>query len=127
MPTILDVLKIGVPASLQGESLLPLIKKKYSKGFDSYAETYFPLLSNGWAPLKAVSTERYKFIKAPKPELYDLLADPHELENIIKERPGIAKEMEDKLEKLEVYPVKKFIFANRYDFNKILKLQNSKK
>lgn len=101
MPTILDILNIKMPAQLQGKSLVPLIKKKTSKGFDSYAETYFPLLSNGWSPLKALSTEKYKFIKAPKPELYDLQDDPHELKNIIKEKARIAKDMQERLEELE--------------------------
>ena len=101
MPTILDILDIEIPAWLQGESLVPMAEKKRSEGFPSYAETYFPYLSNGWSPLKAVRTERYKFIKAPKPELYDLLDDPHELKNIVKEKARIAKEMGDRLEELE--------------------------
>jgi len=101
MPTILDILDIEIPAWLQGESLVPMDEKKHSEGFDSYAETYFPFLSSGWSPLKAVRTERYKFIQAPKPELYDLVDDPHELKNIVKRKAKIAKEMGDRLEELE--------------------------
>jgi len=78
-----------------------MVEKKHSEGFPSYAETYFPFLSSGWSPLKALRTEKYKFIKAPKPELYDLLDDPHELKNIAEENSGIAKEMETRLEELE--------------------------
>ena len=101
MPTILDILDIKIPAWVQGKTLIPLIEKRHSKGFDSYAETYFPLLSNGWSPLKTIRTEKYKFIKAPKPELYDLLNDPQELRNIVKEKAKTAKEMGDRLEELE--------------------------
>jgi len=101
MPTILDILDIEIPARVQGESLVPMVEKKHSEGFPSYAETYFPFLSSGWSPLKALRTEKYKFIKAPKPELYDLLDDPHELKNIAEENSGIAKEMETRLEEQE--------------------------
>jgi arylsulfatase A-like enzyme/Tfp pilus assembly protein PilF len=101
MPTILDILGIKIPAGVQGESLIPLIEERRSEGFDSYAETYFPLLSNGWSPLKAVRTERYKYIQAPQPELYDVLDDPQELRNIVREKAGIAKEMGERLEELE--------------------------
>lgn len=101
MPTILDILNIEASTSLQGETLVPLIEKKRSNGFVSYSETYFPFFSSGWSPLKAIRTERYKFIKAPKPELYDLLDDPYESINIIKKNKKIAKEMEGRLGKLE--------------------------
>jgi len=101
MPTILDILDIEIPAWVQGESLIPLIEERRSEGFDSYAETYFPMLSNGWSPLKAVRTERYKFIKAPRPELYDVLDDPQELKNIAGENTKEAKEMGERLEEIE--------------------------
>jgi len=101
MPAILDILDIDIPAWVQGETLIPLIEKKRSQGFDSYAETYFPLLSNGWSPLKAVRTQKHKYIKAPKPELYDVLDDPGELKNIAREKAGAAKGMGERLDEME--------------------------
>ena len=50
----------------------------------------------GWAPLRSVRAEHRKFIEAPKPELYDLTADPGENNN--RYRPGDA--VAQKLEKL---------------------------
>jgi Flp pilus assembly protein TadD len=41
------------------------------------AETDYPL-HFGWAPLRAVRSEGFKFIEAPRPELYNLTADPGE-------------------------------------------------
>ena len=35
----------------------------------------------GWAPLRAVRAEGFKFVEAPRPELYDLNTDPGELKN----------------------------------------------
>jgi tetratricopeptide (TPR) repeat protein len=38
----------------------------------AYGESYFPLLYLNWAPLRSIQDERWKFIDAPAPELYDL-------------------------------------------------------
>lgn len=46
----------------------------------AFGETDYPLRF-GWAPLRSVRAEGFKFIEAPRPELYDLRADPGELAN----------------------------------------------
>ncbi len=46
-----------------------------------YAESLFPELNMNWAPLRSVRDERWKFIAAPRPELYDTQADPGERDN----------------------------------------------
>ena len=38
----------------------------------AYSETFYPFSSFGWSPLHALESERFHFIEAPKPELYDL-------------------------------------------------------
>ena len=98
MPTILDILKIKGINSIQGESLVPLMESGKPKEVFSYTETYFPFLSNGWAPLNCLRGKGFKFIKAPKPELYDLFADPGELHNILDEKPQTAREMMKQLD-----------------------------
>ena len=35
-----------------------------------------PLTAYGWSPLRALTAERYRFIDGPRPEIYDLQADP---------------------------------------------------
>ena len=37
----------------------------------------------GWAELRGMRTNRWKYIRAPKPELYDLVQDPGETINLI--------------------------------------------
>jgi choline-sulfatase len=48
-----------------------------------YAETFAPLLDFGWSPLRTIRSDHWKYIAAPKPELYDLAADPGETHNLV--------------------------------------------
>jgi choline-sulfatase len=86
LPTILSATGVAGPAELNGESLLPLInEEKASAQAPSnralFGETDYPLRW-GWASLRALRTENTKWIEAPRPELYDLQADPKELKNL---------------------------------------------
>ena len=49
----------------------------------AYVETLATHLDMGWSPLLGLRTERDKYIRAPRPELYDLAEDPYEQRNII--------------------------------------------
>jgi choline-sulfatase len=80
LPTILSVTGAAAPPELNGESLLPLIDLSAPSSRELFGETDYPLRW-GWAPLRALRTENAKLIKAPRPELYDLKADPKELKN----------------------------------------------
>ena len=44
----------------------------------AYSEAWMPATVYGWAPLTALTDRRWKLIVAPRPELYDLAADPGE-------------------------------------------------
>jgi len=77
MPTILGLVGIAAPASLDGDSLEPLINGSEAAARTVFGETNYPLRF-GWAPLRSIRKEGFKFIEAPKPELYDLHADPGE-------------------------------------------------
>jgi arylsulfatase A-like enzyme/Tfp pilus assembly protein PilF len=54
----------------------------------AYSETFYPFSSFGWSPLHALETNRYHYIDAPQPELYDLSADPQETNNIATQQPA---------------------------------------
>jgi arylsulfatase A-like enzyme/cytochrome c-type biogenesis protein CcmH/NrfG len=98
MPTVLRVLKIDVPSQVQGVSLLPLMSpKKPDESRNLYAETFLPRLHFNWSELRAVETEKYHFIDAPKPELYDLSKDPDETQNLYDEKKAVAEEMRARL------------------------------
>jgi len=77
MPTILKLLGIAAPANLDGDSLEPFLNGVEATPRTVFGETNYPLRF-GWAPLRSVRMEGFKFVEAPKPELYDLRADPGE-------------------------------------------------
>jgi arylsulfatase A-like enzyme/Flp pilus assembly protein TadD len=66
----------------------------------AYSETFYPFSSFGWSPLHALESERFHFIEAPKPELYDLEADPGETRNIAAEQPATVAVLRGKLQAL---------------------------
>ena len=47
-----------------------------------YAESFAPLLDFGWSPLRAVREEGWKYIDAPRPELFRVDRDLGENENV---------------------------------------------
>jgi choline-sulfatase len=66
----------------------------------AYSETFYPFSSFGWSPLRALESERFHFIDAPKPELYDLVADPAETRNIAADQPATVRVFQEKLKTL---------------------------
>jgi choline-sulfatase len=81
LPTVLHILNIPAPASLDGISLQSLFAGSEEKERVVLGETDYPLLF-GWAPLRSVRTAETKYIEAPRPEFYDLLHDKGELHNL---------------------------------------------
>jgi choline-sulfatase len=47
-----------------------------------YAESVYPAALLGWSPLRCMRSARAKLVEAPRPELYDLAADPGERLNV---------------------------------------------
>jgi choline-sulfatase len=100
-PTILDALKIGIPRQVQGQTLLPLLSNKKSADSRSlYSETFLPRLHFNWSELRGLELEKYHYIDAPKPELYDLSKDPHELDNLFSQKKAVSEQMKAKLDGL---------------------------
>ncbi len=66
-----------------------------------FSEARMPELTYGWSPLTALSTSQHRLILAPRPELYDTLADPGETRNLIRHQPAIARRLRDQLTGLE--------------------------
>jgi choline-sulfatase len=97
LPTVLDLMGGRPPASVQGVSLTPFFAGKNAATDVSYAETLYPKINMGWAELRAIRTNRWKYILAPKPELYDLLKDPAETNNVIQSHAAEAQKLQAEL------------------------------
>ena len=97
LPTVLDLMGGAGPAECQGRSVTPLFSGKPVPAQSSYGETIYPKMNMHWAELRAVRTDRWKYIRAPKPELYDLEHDPAETKNIIGDHPKEFRELNQQL------------------------------
>ena len=62
------------------------------------SETFYPRTRFGWSPLASLADERWHYIEAPRPELYDLAADPAERTNRAGEKAGPIRSMRAELE-----------------------------
>ncbi|HXF25969.1 MAG TPA: sulfatase-like hydrolase/transferase, partial [Bryobacteraceae bacterium] len=100
LPTILAMLGGSAPANVQGLSLVPVFSGKPVATDISYEETLYPKMALGWAELRAIRTNKWKYIRAPKPELYDLIHDPGETANVIAQHPEQVQKFEAQLNKI---------------------------
>jgi N-sulfoglucosamine sulfohydrolase len=122
-PTITELLGIQRPDWVRGKSLLPLT----SRGADEVNDAVFAEITfhAAYEPQRAVRTRRYKYIRryerpvlaniddspskdyllahglaerdAPEEQLYDLVFDPNEADNIVEDEPEIAAELRARL------------------------------
>ncbi len=105
-PTVLELLGAPPLADVDGRSLVPLLHGERSDlGLFAYSETLAPYLDYRYAPLHAMRAGRWKYIRAPRPELYDLVADPDESINRVGDEPQIVARLEARLdERLRAAP-----------------------
>ena len=103
LPTVLELVGEGnACTACQGSSLLDLMQTGKETQFRaSYGETYFPLLNMGWSELRSIRKGGWKYIAAPKPELYDLTTDPGEIRNLAGSRTNELKGLTAELAAVE--------------------------
>jgi arylsulfatase A-like enzyme/Flp pilus assembly protein TadD len=100
-PTLLDLAGEAPRNELDGKSLLPLVTGEQTEGRAAYGESLSPYFNFHWAKLRALRTDRFKIIDAPRRELYDLASDPGERNNLwTDEPPPPARELLRELERL---------------------------
>jgi arylsulfatase A-like enzyme/Tfp pilus assembly protein PilF len=102
VPTVLDLLGIGAPQDVDGRSVVALMSGAARElGLAAYAEAVYPRYHFGWSDLRSLRSGRFKFIDAPRPELYDLETDPHEQRNLYSERQALGTRMAAVLKSIE--------------------------
>lgn len=79
--TALEVAGVPVPPQMQGQSLLRAMRQA-GMGEAAYARSEFSREAFGWSRLEAWRAGKYLYIRAPKPELYDLEGDPGAARNL---------------------------------------------
>jgi arylsulfatase A-like enzyme/Flp pilus assembly protein TadD len=101
VPTILDYVKAPIPGTLRGRSLKPLLEGTGHLPEPAiYAEALYARYHFGWSELTALTDGRYRYIKAPRAELYDLQRDPHERQNVAGDRATVATALSGALDRL---------------------------
>ena len=116
-PSVLEAAGLVVPASMQGESLMPLFRQEQDTVGTSaanrpptasrssrttedrpvYAETDYPRQAFGWSPLAAWRANRFLLVRAPMLEVYDVVADPGETRNLAATRARLVDGMSAEL------------------------------
>jgi arylsulfatase A-like enzyme/Flp pilus assembly protein TadD len=106
-PTVLDLAGVGVPDSWQGVSHARgtrLDPERASTGAAEprpcYIESHRGRFSYNWSELVGVRQDGWKFIRAPRPELYDLANDPAEETNLYDSNPDRARLLESTLQEM---------------------------
>jgi arylsulfatase A-like enzyme/Tfp pilus assembly protein PilF len=96
MPTALALLGVPVPRAVQGVSLLPLARGEHLH-LVAHSESWYPRYHYGWSDLQSLQDGRFKYIRAPRPELYDLPADPGEILDLAAQDAGRLPGLESAL------------------------------
>ena len=96
LPTIVDVLGMRAPGGLDGQSLKPAFSPGTIESRPAFGETDYPLRF-GWAPLRSLRSDNSKLIEAPRPEFYNLNADPGELRNVYEPWNATVQEFRSRL------------------------------
>jgi choline-sulfatase len=97
-PTLLRLLELPAIDS-DGIDLAPALAGRGLPPRDLYAESFAPLLDFGWSPLRAVRAGGWKYIEAPRPELYDVATDPAEERDRARDAADRLAALEDRLER----------------------------
>jgi N-acetylglucosamine-6-sulfatase len=104
-PTVLAYAGLEVPAGMQGQSMQSLFEGNPSGWREHVFYEYWTDLVHAIPTMRAVRGKRYKLIDYPMldeiDELYDLHADPHEMDNLVEDpaHAEIYAEMQQHLER----------------------------
>jgi arylsulfatase A-like enzyme/tetratricopeptide (TPR) repeat protein len=83
-PTVSALLDLAPFGESDGVDLSPLWSDSSPRPNRlAFAETLATRLEHGWSPLYAVRTRRHHYVRAPRPELYDVVSDPGQVTNRI--------------------------------------------
>ncbi len=101
LPTLAEAARLPALEGARGRVLRPLLTGEGSiPSAPIYAEAMSPRYHFGWSELYALTDERYRLIRAPRDELFDLETDPGEQTSQVTDRPAVHAAMRAALDQL---------------------------
>lgn len=100
-PTLLELLGLPALSGVTGRSLAAALTQGTApEPATTYAESLTPLVHYQWSDLRVLRDGPWKYILAPRPELYDLGADPGETRDLSTSNTATARRLRASLEGL---------------------------
>jgi arylsulfatase A-like enzyme/Tfp pilus assembly protein PilF len=96
-PTVAEQVGAKVPGDRPGLPLSRPGTPATSAARRIYSETVYPRLQLGWSDLAALTDDRWSYIEAPRPEIYDLAGDPGEKHDLAASLPPALRAMRAEL------------------------------
>lgn len=100
-PTLLEIAGVSVPPQMQGQSLLRIARAPSAADLPVYSRSDLPQRGFGWSPLESWRVGKYLYIRAPRPELYDLTADSAATHNLAQTSKATLDTMAAQLENFD--------------------------
>ncbi len=95
-PTVLEIAAVSVPSQMQAQSLTRIVQAQTDQ--PAYARSDLPQLYFGCSRLESWRAGKYLYIRAPHPELYDMVADPGASHNLAQSSKATLDTMASQLQ-----------------------------
>ena len=107
-PTVCGLLNIEIPEHVQGVNLFATAERENDSARDRhlFCESLYPTKYKANSLLGVVN-DRFKYIQTTRPELYDLIADPGETNNLAEEQPQRVRVLKKELVQMIEQSVRK--------------------
>jgi choline-sulfatase len=100
-PTVLAVAGLPTPAQMQGQSLMRIAQASSQNDQPAYSRSELPQQGFGCSMIESWRAGKYLYIRAPKPELYDLSVDSIAMRNLAQSSKATLETMASQLQALD--------------------------
>jgi choline-sulfatase len=97
-PTVLAVAGIPIPSQMQGQSLMRIAQASSQNDQPAYSRSELPQQGFGCSVLESWRAGKYLYIRAPRPELYDLSVDSNATHNLAQSSKATLETMASQLQ-----------------------------